>query len=94
MFCRLKELIGEEEWSLLGAWKAVGEPKEEDSDGGGTIGYVSVEGATRAAPGLYDDDGVVNCVLTLVKLAGTGESGKGDSDDEGELDCGVLDSEG
>jgi hypothetical protein len=71
----------------------VGEPKEDDKDGGGTIGYDNV----RAVPKLEvkeDDDGVVTCVLTLAKLAGTGDSGNGDSPEEGEGDCGVLDSEG
>jgi hypothetical protein len=41
-FCRPNEPTGDEEWSLLGNWKDVGEPNEDDKDGGGTMGYESV----------------------------------------------------
>lgn len=40
-----------------------------------------------------DERGEVICVLTLAKLAGTGDRGNGDSDDAGECDNGVLASD-
>jgi len=41
-----------------------------------------------------DEPGEVICVLTLVKLAGSGDRGNGDSeDDAGECDNGVLASD-
>jgi hypothetical protein len=40
-----------------------------------------------------DERGDVICVLTLAKLAGTGDRGNGDSDDAGECDNGVLASD-
>ena len=41
-----------------------------------------------------DEAGEVICVLTLAKLAGSGDSGNGDSeDDAGECDNGVLASD-
>ena len=79
----------------------VGEPNDDDSDGGGTDGY----DRPRAGPACIaecewkdaDDGGVVTCVLLLSRLAGcpeaTGENGNGDSDDEGEWDKGVVRSE-
>ena len=45
-----------------------------------------------------DEGGVVKFVALLMKLAGfgeaTGENGKGDSEEEGEWESGVLPSEG
>lgn len=50
---------------------------------------------TRGGFELTDDEGgEVICVLTLAKLAGTGDRGNGDSeDDAGECDNGVLASD-
>lgn len=62
------------------------------------MGYVSDDrGVPMANGGLKLNDaeeGVVICVLTLAKLAGIGDSGNGDSeDDAGECDNGVLASD-
>ena len=49
---------------------------------------------TRGGLELSDDEGGdVICVLTLAKLAGTGDRGNGDSEEAGECDNGVLASD-
>jgi hypothetical protein len=71
----------------------VGEPYEEERDGGGTDGYertrdiapYEVGGLELSEP---EEGGVVKLVLLLTRLAGfvdvTGENGNGDSEDDGE----------
>ena len=80
-------------------YETVGEPKDEESEGGGTEGYVSPrEGAPKVTPpGLKDVGGLVRLLVRL-RLAAPGdvmgENGNGESDeDEGEWDSGVLPSE-
>lgn len=79
-----------------------GDPNEEEREGGGTDGYDNPrDGAPKVIGGLVLNDreegGLVIFVLLLRKLAGLvdviGENGKGDSEDEGEWESGVLPSE-
>jgi len=87
--------IGEEDCSRRGEAYADGDPKEDERDGGGFVGYVSVIRGVPITRGGFefsdDESGDVICVLTLAKLAGTGDRRNGDSDDDaGDRDSGVL----
>jgi hypothetical protein len=76
----------------------LGEPNDEESDGGGTDGYVSCRpgrigwGAGKLKRG-PDDGGDVMFVCVLAKLADgawvSGEKGKGESVEDGEWERGV-----
>lgn len=95
---RLKPSPGD---SPRGKYDTTGEPYDDDSDGGGTLGYVSAcTPPYTPLPGTMPDrtdDGVVICVPLLIRLPlpGTcadiiGDNGNGDSVDEGECDKGVV----
>jgi hypothetical protein len=100
---RLSGSIGDCDGSLCDMlYEIVGEPNDEDRDGGGTDGYDKPREGTPYVTGGFefseaDEGGVVKVVLLLTKLAGlvdvTGENGKGDSDEEGECDKGVVRSD-
>lgn len=65
---RLCGSTGDSEWSRCSMlYDTVGEPKEDDREGGGTDGYVSPrEGAPKVTPpGLNDVGGLVRLLLTL-----------------------------
>ena len=81
----------------LSAALASASPKEDESDGGGTEGYVSSSARGRVAgppanePIDVDEAGVVMLVVPLVVPAG-GEKGKGDEPDMDADDGGVVDT--
>ena len=79
----------------LSAALARASPKEEESEGGGTEGYVSssargsVAGPPAKEPSDVEDAGVVMLVVPLVVPVG-GENGKGDDPDMDAEDGGVV----
>ncbi|KAG6853384.1 hypothetical protein C0991_004845 [Blastosporella zonata] len=98
-FPRLDASIGEySTWVML--YDTVGDPNEDDRDGGGTDGYVRVRGwkEALAAPMLElyekEEGGLVMFVLGLTRLPGfvTGEKGNGETEEEGECEGGVFPS--